>query len=317
MGASKYFSRFWGIYDWLNFILFWAAAGSRFQALAMAGTRAFPPDSAVFVNYEPPAYFIVQWKNLLAFNSFITWCKMFKYLQSLPFLAHLIKVVNTTIPDVLAFLGALFFVYFGFVLAHFLAYGDDIGRYSTLNDSMITLYRMLLGDFNVEEMERSNRFLGPLFFVLWTLAATILFLNMFIAIVVDGFETVRAEVERVSFATFFKKQAVEPFQHAMTKLQKMMEGEDDEESDDEDKEIARGKQVLGTATAEGGLEATTVPGLKVGGGAVREDQQAEDEKMELVLQAVLTLSREVRVLSRRVKSLSDTANGPHNQPSLY
>ena len=46
-----------------------------------------------------------------------------------------------------------------------------------------------------------------------------------------------------------------------------------------------------------------------------ESEFEQDEKMELVLQAVLTLSREVRVLSRRVKTLSDTAS--RTEPAKY
>ena len=50
-------------------------------------------------------------------------------------------------------------------------------------------------------------------------------------------------------------------------------------------------------------------------GGIIESEFEQDEKMELVLQAVLTLSREVRVLSRRVKTLSDTAS--RTEPAKY
>ena len=60
-------------------------------------------------------------------------------------------------------------------------------------------------------------------------------------------------------------------------------------------------------------------GMGGGGGGRREGGGGDgdlvaDEKLELVLQAVLTLSREVRVLSRRVKALTDTA-GPGQVPA--
>ena len=54
--------------------------------------------------------------------------------------------------------------------------------------------------------------------------------------------------------------------------------------------------------------------IVVNGGNI-ESEFEQDEKMELVLQAVLTLSREVRVLSRRVKTLSDTAS--RTEPAKY
>lgn len=113
MGLSAYFTRFWGIYDWLNFLLFFISYGFRYNALALAGTVVFPPESGVFVNYEPPAFYIVQWKNIMAINAFVTWIKIFKYLESVPFMTHLLKVFYTAIPDTIGFLVALIAVFVG------------------------------------------------------------------------------------------------------------------------------------------------------------------------------------------------------------
>jgi hypothetical protein len=243
MGFSAYFLRFWGIYDWMNFLLFWLAAGSRFHAMVLAGNLPFPPDSDVFINYEPPAYYIVQWKNVLAVNAFITWIKMFKYMQHIPFMTHLVKVVFAALPDTLGFIFAMFFVFFGFSLSHYLAYGDEVLGFQTLNACFLTLYRQMLGDFwTVDAEEQSNRLLGPAFFVAWTAIATILLLNMFTAIVIDGFEKVRSEVEKIGFLHFMNHQALPPFQNALKKLRKLTEAgddDDDDEDDEEDNEVGR------------------------------------------------------------------------------
>ena len=39
--------------------------------------------------------------------------------------------------------------------------------------------------------DRSNRLLGAAFFILWTLIATVILLNVFVAIVIDAFDKVR------------------------------------------------------------------------------------------------------------------------------
>jgi polycystin 2 len=235
MGFSAYFLRFWGVYDWFNFVLFWAASGSRFHGMALAGKMPFPPDSKIFVNYEPPAYYIVQWKNILAVNAFITWMKMFKYISHIPFMTHLIKVVFAALPDTIGFIFAMFFVFFGFSLSHYLAHGDEVDGFQTLNNTFLTLYRQMLGDFpTVDGQDQSNRLLGPAFFVAWTAMATILLLNMFIAIVIDGFEKVRSEVEKIGFLHFMNNQALPPFQAALKKLQKMASNDDDDDDNEED-----------------------------------------------------------------------------------
>ena len=237
MGFVAYFQRFWGIYDWMNFLLFWLAAGSRFHALVLAGGLPFPPEGDIMVNYEPPAYYIVQWKNVLAVNAFITYNKMFKYIGHVPFMTHLVKVIFAALPDTFGFIFAIFFVFFGFSLSHYLAYGDEVLGFETLHDTFLTLYRQMLGDFpTVSAQEDSNRLLGPAFFVAWTAIATILLLNMFTAIVIDGFEKVRSEVEKIGFQHFMVNQALPPFQKALKRIKKLAEGadEDDDDSDDDD-----------------------------------------------------------------------------------
>lgn len=91
----------------------------------------FPPDSNEFVSYEPAAFMIQQWKNLMAFNAFITWFKIFKYLKFVPFMSHLLKVLGAAFPDAATFLVCFFFVYMGAALAHLLAYGDEVEDYRT------------------------------------------------------------------------------------------------------------------------------------------------------------------------------------------
>ena len=51
--------------------------------------------------------------QILAVNAFITWIKMFKYLQHVPFMSHLVKVIGAAVPETVGFLTALFFVFFG------------------------------------------------------------------------------------------------------------------------------------------------------------------------------------------------------------
>ena len=251
MGFSAYFLRFWGLYDWFNFLLFWAGAASRFNALVLAGGLPFPPASEIFVNFEPPAYYIVQWKNILAVNAFITWMKMFKYMSHVPFMTHLIKVVFAALPDTFGFIFAIFFVFFGFSLSHFLAYGDEVDGFQTLNSCFLTLYRQMLGDFpTVDAEERSNRLLGPAFFVAWTAISTILLLNMFTAIVIDGFEKVRSEVEKIGFLHFMNNQALPPFQNALKKLRKIADGGDDEEEDSDDEANPAAREVGSSCRAQ-------------------------------------------------------------------
>lgn len=222
MGVYQYFERFWGVYDWVNFSLFWAAFGCRFHSLVLASEIGLGVEGPVLVRLEAAAYYAVQWKNLLAFNAVLSWFKMLKYLNALPFMAHLIRVLETALPEALNFLGAIIFIYFGFALGYFLAYGDNLANYQTLSQSMLTLYEQVLGHFDVDELQQSNRLLGPGLFVLWTMLASVILFNVFVAIVIDSFDRVRGEVEKISFLTFLNHQALPPVQKALKKLQRLV-----------------------------------------------------------------------------------------------
>ena len=101
MSFAKYFSRFWGIYDWINFALFIVAYSFRWAAYDRAKALTFPPSNEKFVNLETPAWHVVMWRNILAVTLIFCYLKLFKYLQLIPSLRHLFKKIFFTMTDVL------------------------------------------------------------------------------------------------------------------------------------------------------------------------------------------------------------------------
>jgi len=209
-GTKQYFSNPWSYYDWFNFAIFAVAYGSRFTALNKAKSLPFPPGANEFVNYESPGFYIVQWKNFMAFNAFVTWFKMFKYLGQVPFMSHLLKVLGAAFPDVMTFMLCFFFVYVGAALAHLLAYGDEVAEYRTIAMCFYTLYIAILGDFDFPSMWESNRIMGPILFILWTLLALMILFNMFIAIIMEAYEQVKEKSGKVTVAEWGAKTVVNP-----------------------------------------------------------------------------------------------------------
>ena len=83
-----------------------------------------------------------------------------------------------------------------FVTAHMLIFGQELQGYQNMRDSSYTLLLSLMGDINLESLEEVNAFWGPVFVILFTLVATFIVLNIFIAIVTEGYEDVRDELAR-------------------------------------------------------------------------------------------------------------------------
>lgn len=72
-----------------------------------------------------------------------------------------------------------------------------------------TLFRIILGDFNFQELEQANRILGPTYFVLYVFFVFFVLLNMFLAIINDTYSEVKADISsqknEFEMADYFKQ----------------------------------------------------------------------------------------------------------------
>merc|ERR1719199_1910132 len=96
MSFAEYFSHFWGIYDWVNFSLYIVAYSFRWAAYDKAKLLQFPPANEAFVNFEPSAWHVMMWRNVLAVNLIVCYLKLFKYIQQIPPLQHIFKKIFFT-----------------------------------------------------------------------------------------------------------------------------------------------------------------------------------------------------------------------------
>jgi len=84
-------------------------------------------------------------------------------------------------------------------------YGNVLEDYSSIPLACYTLFRMMLGDFDFDPLRKENKLLGPLYFVMYTLLSSLLLLNMFVAIVMEGYDEVRSNEEKVTILQFVRK----------------------------------------------------------------------------------------------------------------
>ncbi|KAJ1466663.1 hypothetical protein T484DRAFT_1861049 [Baffinella frigidus] len=100
---------------------------------------------------------VIQWKNVIAFNTLITTFRLFKYLRHIttfrifkylrhvPFMRLLLKTIATASTQVSAFLMMFAVVFLGFTLGFNLAFGGEMAEYRNFMTTMFSLYRSLLG----------------------------------------------------------------------------------------------------------------------------------------------------------------------------
>lgn len=82
----KYFDDTWVYFEIVNYLLFIGAFIMRFQPFYAVYRDGFPPRPDEFINFETPMFAIVQWKNIMSLNCVISWLRLFKYLQEVPFM---------------------------------------------------------------------------------------------------------------------------------------------------------------------------------------------------------------------------------------
>ena len=94
---------------------------------------------------------------------------------------------------------ASFFVMFAIVFLAFaqlgnLLFGTQVTDFASFDESIFTLLRTILGDFNFHAIQKADRLLGPVFFVSYVLFVFFILMNIFLAIINDTYSLVKTEI---------------------------------------------------------------------------------------------------------------------------
>ena len=105
----------------------------------------------------------------------------------------LLNVLGNALPYLGVFFPILFVMLFGFAGAFTVAVGSNVGDFSTLLMSLLTLGRALLGDFDLSRLYEVSPVMGPLLFFAFVFFFVFVLLNMLIAIITDAFSDTKTE----------------------------------------------------------------------------------------------------------------------------
>ena len=88
---------------------------------------------------------------------------MFKFLNVNDRISLLWRSLEVAGPDLVAFIIFFFIVFIGFVVTGHLLFGTGVSDFRNFAKAFITLFKMLLGDFNYKDLEdKGNRLLAPI-----------------------------------------------------------------------------------------------------------------------------------------------------------
>merc|ERR1711939_434698 len=75
-----------------------------------------------------------------------------------------------------------------------MAFGEHVHDFRSLPESLFSLFRAIMGDFDTSGLNQSNRILGPGLFIIFMIVVYLIMLNMFMALVLKSYDTVLSEL---------------------------------------------------------------------------------------------------------------------------
>jgi len=99
------------------------------------------------------------------------------------------SVLHRSRVDLIGILITFIVLILGFMLSGYVVFGVSVDGFSSVSQSFSTCWNFVIGNApDYSELQQVNRSFGPLFFVLFSAFIFFVLLNMFIAILSDGFE---------------------------------------------------------------------------------------------------------------------------------
>ncbi|XP_056903628.1 polycystic kidney disease 2-like 1 protein [Takifugu flavidus] len=148
----------------------------------------------VYADFEFLAFWQTQYNNMNAVNLFFAWIKVFKYISINKTMTQLSSTLGRCAKDILGFAIMFFIVFFAYAQLGYLLFGTEVESFSTFAKCIFTQFRIILGDFDYDAIDRANRVLGPIYFVTYVFFVFFVLLNMFLAIINDTYTEVKEEL---------------------------------------------------------------------------------------------------------------------------
>ena len=87
-----------------------------------------------------------------------------------------------------------FIIFFAFSYLGYLLFGSQLYAYQSVIQSCYTMFRTMLGDFDLGAIENADRTFGPLYLMSYIFFVFFVLLNVFLAIINDTYGSVKEEV---------------------------------------------------------------------------------------------------------------------------
>lgn len=131
--------------------------------------------------------------GLLVFLVTLRFLKLFRFNKRMSLLGSTIRECAKPLG---AFCISFMILFLAYAILAVLVFGLDNDKFKDFLTTIETQTSIILGDFDYEELERTNRLLGPIYFFTFMYFSVFYLLNMFMAIINDSFAEVKASNDK-------------------------------------------------------------------------------------------------------------------------
>ncbi|VDL62075.1 unnamed protein product [Hymenolepis diminuta] len=194
--GAKYFKKFWNILDILVILLSCVCAGFNIYRTVRVNATIISllSNPEAYSNFERLSYWEMQFNYAVGVLVFLVWIKIFKYVSFNKTMNQLNLTLGNCAKDIAGFGVMFFIVFFAFAQLGYLAFGTQVSDFGTFATSLMTLFRIILGDFDFQALQNAQNVLGPLYFLVYIFFVFFVLINMFIAIINDTYLEVKSNL---------------------------------------------------------------------------------------------------------------------------
>ncbi|VDN13751.1 unnamed protein product [Dibothriocephalus latus] len=111
-------------------------------------------------------------------------------------MGQLTATLSYAIYDLAGFTLMFAIVFAAFVQAGYLMFGRSSVEFCTFSQTAFVLYRIILGDFDMDAIKAAHPVLGPFYFIIYIFFVFFVLLNMFLAIIGEAYSKVKERMAK-------------------------------------------------------------------------------------------------------------------------
>ncbi|SPP86303.1 polycystic kidney disease 2-like 2 protein [Drosophila guanche] len=132
--------------------------------------------------------------DMMAVLAFLVWIKIFKFISFNKTLIQFTTTLRRCSKDLIGFSILFGIVFLAYAQLGLLLFGAEHPDFHNFVTAVLTMIRMILGDFQYNLIQQSNRVLGPIYFLTYIVLVFFILLNMFLAIIMQTYNAVKNEI---------------------------------------------------------------------------------------------------------------------------